>query len=195
MRLAERVTARDERYGLLIVHRHAAERGTNVLRGSHVVAALVRTLRVHIDETHVRSPERQREIAIAGETLIHAEPLDLRAPVHVLIRLPHVRTAATETERPEAHRLQRDVTGEDQEIGPRDFLAVLLFDRPQQAPRLVDVDVVGPAVERGEALLAATAAAATVLNTIRAGRVPGHTNELRAVVAEVGRPPGLRVRH
>ena len=117
------------------------------------------------------------------------------APVHVLVRLPHVRTAAAEAEGPEAHRLQRDVAGEDDQVGPGDLLAVLLLDRPEQAARLVDVDVVGPAVERGEALLAAAAAAAAVGDAVGPGGVPGHADELRPVVAEVRRPPVLRVGH
>ena len=46
-----------------------------------------------------------------------------------------------------------------------------------------------------EALLAASAAAAAVADAVRAGAVPGHPDEQPAIVAEVGRPPILRVRH
>jgi hypothetical protein len=53
----------------------------------------------------------------------------------------------------------------------------------------------GQAVERCEALLAASAAAAPVGDAVGAGGVPGHADELRAVVAEVRRPPVLRVGH
>ena len=141
------------------------------------------------------APNGAIQLAVAAEALVDAQPGDLGAPVHVLVRLPHVLAAAAEAEGPEAHRLQRDVAGEDQQVGPGDLLAVLLLDRPQQAARLVDVDVVGPAVERREALLAATAAAAAVVDAVGAGGVPGHADELRAVVAEVGRPPVLRVGH
>src|SRR5690606_5088623 len=49
-----------------------------------------------------------------------------------------------------------------------------------------------PAVERLEALLAAVRAAAAVPGAIGAGGVPGHADEERAVMAVVGRPPGLR---
>ena len=161
MGLAEGVAAGDQGDGLLVVHRHAAEGGADVLGGGHVVAARVRAFRVDVDQAHVGGAERP-QVAIAAEALVDAQPGDLLAPVHVLVRLPHVRTAAAEAEGPEAHRLQRDVAGEDHQVGPGDLLAVLLLDRPQQAARLVDVDVVGPAVERGEALLAAAAAAAAV---------------------------------
>ena len=95
----------------------------------------------------------------------------------------------------EAHRLQRDVAGEDQQVGPGDLLAVLLLDRPQQPAGLVEVRVVGPAVERGEALRAVAAAAAAVLDPVGAGGVPAHPDEQRPVVAVVGRPPVLRRRH
>jgi hypothetical protein len=61
--------------------------------------------------------------------------------------------------------------------------------------RLVQVGVVRPAVERGEALLAGAGAAAAVGGAVGAGAVPGHADHQAAVVAEVGRPPGLRVGH
>ena len=73
--------------------------------------------------------------------------------------------------------------------------AVLLLDRPQQAARLVEVDVVGPAVERGEALLAAAGASSAIIDAVGSGGVPGHADEERPIVAEVRRPPVLRVSH
>ncbi len=71
----------------------------------------------------------------------------------------------------------------------------LLLDRPEQPAGLVEVPVVGPAVERREALRAGAAAAAPVGDAVRAGGVPGHPDEQRAVVAVVRRPPLLRGRH
>src|SRR5690606_25316713 len=47
----------------------------------------------------------------------------------------------------------------------------------------------------GEPKLPRAGAAATVVNTIGARAVPGHADEQTAVVAEVGRPPVLRVGH
>ena len=73
--------------------------------------------------------------------------------------------------------------------------AVLLLDGPEQAARLVEVHVVGPAVERRESLRAPAGAAAPIVNAVRAGGVPGHADEERSVVAEVRRPPVLRVGH
>src|SRR2546425_8334322 len=77
----------------------------------------------------------------------------------------------------------------------RSLPAILLLDRPKQPARLVEADVVGPAVEGRKALLAGSGAAATVADAIRAGGVPCHADEQRSVVAEVRRPPVLRVRH
>ena len=75
------------------------------------------------------------------------------------------------------------------------LLAVFLLDRPQQATRLVEIGVVRPAVERREALLARARAAAAVGDAIGARAVPGHADEEAAVVAEIGRPPVLRIGH
>ena len=55
--------------------------------------------------------------------------------------------------------------------------------------------VVRPAVERRKALRAGARAAATVGDAVRAGAVPRHADEERPVVAVVGRPPVLRIRH
>src|SRR6185503_20840263 len=100
---------------------------------------------------------------------VAAQPRRLAAPVHVLIRLPHVGPPAAETEGLEAHRLERDVAGEDHQVGPGNGAAVFLLDRPQQAASLVEVRVVRPTVERREALLPATPAAAPVTGAVGAG--------------------------
>ena len=123
------------------------------------------------------------------------QPGGLGTPVHVLIRLPGVFAAGGKAERAKAHGLQRHVAGEDQQVGPGNLLAVFLLDRPEQAARLVDVHVVRPAVERRETLLAATATATAIAQAVGAGGVPGHADELRTVMAEIGRPPILRIGH
>ena len=161
--------------------------------GGERVRVAVRALRVDVDEAHLDRAEGLLELPVAGVALV-AEPGGLGAPVDVLVGLPDVRAAAGEAEGLEAHRLQGDVAGEDHEVGPRDLLAVLLLDRPQQAAGLVEVDVVRPAVERREALLAGARATAAVADAVGARAVPRHPDDERAVVAEVGRPPVLRGR-
>ena len=153
--LAEGVAADDERDRLLVVHRHAAERLADVPGGRQRIRVAVRPLGVHVDEAHLHGTERTGELAVAAVALV-AEPGVLGAPED-LVGLPDVLAAEAHAERLEPHRLQRDVAGVDEEVGPRDLLAVLLLDRPQQPARLVEVGVVGPAVERREALVAAAA--------------------------------------
>src|SRR5438045_7689930 len=129
-------------------------------------------------------------ITIAAVTLV-GQPLAFGPPVDVLFGLPDILAPAPETERLEAHRLEGDVAGENHQVGPGDFPAVFLLDRPQQPARLVEVRVIGPRVEGREALLAGAGAAAAVGDAVGAGAVPRHANEQPAVVAKVGRPPFL----
>ena len=195
VRLAEGVAAGDEGDDFLVVHRHAVEGGADVLGGSQVVATGVGPLGIHVDEAHVGRGQRPIQITVAREALVGGQPRGFRAPVDVGVRFPDIFAAACEAERAEAHRLEGDVAGEDQQVGPGDRLTVFLLDRPQQAARLVDVHVVRPAVERREALLPAPAAAAPIADAVGARGMPGHADELRAVVTKVGRPPVLRIGH
>ncbi len=123
------------------------------------------------------------------------EPNLLLAPVHGFVRLPHVGATAAKAECLEAHRLERDVAGEDDEVGPRDFPAVFLLDRPQEPARLVEARIVRPGIEGREALLAGAGAAAAVADAVCARGVPRHANHEPAVVAEIRWPPVLAVRH
>ncbi|EFF49395.1 type II secretion system protein C [Xanthomonas citri pv. aurantifolii str. ICPB 10535] len=215
--LAEGVAAGDQRHGLFIVHGHAREGVADVARRGDRVGVTVRAFRIDVDQAHLHGGQRVFQIAgmrhlavvvlhqhpvrfvharrAARIAFVATQPLGFAAPVQVLIRLPGVFAAAGKTEGLQAHRFQRDVAGENHQIGPGNGLAVSLLDRPQQAARLVQADVVRPAVERGEALLPTSAAATSVANAIRAGAMPGHAHEQRAVMAEVGRPPVLRIGH
>ncbi len=171
--LAEGVAAGDQRDRLFVVHRHAGESIADIARRGERVGIAVRAFGVHVDEAHLHGRERIGEVAIAAVTLSR-QPLALGAPIDVLAWLPGIDAAAGEAEGPEAHRFQGDVAGQDQKVGPGDLAAVFLLDRPEQAPRLVEVDVVRPGVQRGEALLARPRAAAAVLYPVGAGAVPGH---------------------
>ena len=191
--LAERVPAGDERDRLLVVHRHAAERLPDVHGRGERARGAVRPFRVHVDEAHLDGGERVRQLPVAAVALV-TEPRVLGSPVD-LLGLPDVLAPAGEAERREPHRLQGAVAGEDHQVGPRDLPAVLLLDRPEQPARLVEVRVVGPAVEGREALLAGAGASAAVADAVGARAVPRHPDEERPVVAVVGRPPVLRRRH
>ena len=191
--LAERVAPGDERDRLLVVHRHAAERFANVLRSSDGIRSAVRPFGIDVDEAHLHGAERIGQLPFAAVALV-AEPRGLGPPVDVL-GLPPILAPAGEAERLEPHRLQGDVAGQDHQVGPRDLPAVLLFDRPEQPARLVEVRVVGPAAERRKAQHARPCAAAAVVDAVRARTVPRHSNEQRAVMTEIRRPPVLRRRH
>ena len=133
--LAEGMTAGDQGNRLLIVHGHATEGAADVLGRFHIVATGVRALRVDIDQAHVGGAEWRAQFAVTGDALrIHAQPGNLRPPVHIHIRFPHVFTAGSKAEGAEAHGFERHVAGEDQQIGPGNLLPVLLLDRPEQAP-------------------------------------------------------------
>ena len=191
---AECVPPGGERDGFLVVHRHAGKGLANVGSRGDRVGIAVRSFRVYVDQAHLHGRKRIFEIALAGITFF-SEPLFLDAPVDVLFRLPDVFAPATEAERLEAHRFQGAVAGENHEVGPGDFLAVFLLDRPQQPARLVEVAVVRPTVDGGKALVAGSGTAAAVTDPIGPGGVPRHANKERSVVAVVGRPPILRGRH
>ena len=194
--LAESVATGDQGNDLLVVHGHAVEGGADVLGRLQVVTAGIRPFRVHIDQAHVGSAEGTVQLAAVLDPLrVDTQPLHLGAPVDVLVRFPGVLTTTGKAEGTEAHGLQRDVAGEDEQVRPGNLLAVLLLDRPQEAARLVDVDVVRPGVERRETLLATTAAATAIGGAVGTGGVPGHADELRTIVAEVGGPPVLRIGH
>ena len=188
--LAEGVAAGDEGDGLLVVHRHPPERLPDVPGGEGGVGVPVRALGVDVDEAHLHGAERTGELAVAAVAGV-TQPLLLGAPED-LLGLPDVLAPEREAEGLEAHRLEGDVAGEHEQVGPGDLLAVLLLDRPQEAAGLVEVAVVGPAVERREALAAVAAPAAAVLDPIGAGLVPGQPDHQRSVVPVVGRPPVLR---
>ena len=164
------MTARDECDGFFIVHRHARKRLANVACGRKRIRISVGTFWVHIDETHLHCSEWILKIAITAISLV-TEPLVLRAPVR-RIRFPHISATAAETKRCESHRLKRNVACEQHEIRPRNVLAILLLNRPQQTPRFVEIYVVGPTVQRRESLHARTTTAATITHAIRSRTVP-----------------------
>ena len=124
-------------------------------------------------------------------TDVASQPLGLSAPIDVLIRLPDVLATAAETKCFESHAFKSDVASQDHQIGPRNLATILLFDRPEQVTRLVQTDIIRPTVERREALLTSSCAAAAVPGAVCASAVPRHANEQRTVVSEVGRPPIL----
>ncbi len=196
---AERVPAGDQGDGLFVVHGHAREGLADVTAGGDRVRVAVRTFRVDVDQAHLHGSEGILEIPVARVTahglVARGQPLGLGAPVDVFLRLPDVLASAAEAEGLETHGLQCAVASEDHQVAPGDLPAVLLLDGPEQTARLVEVHVVGPAVERRKALAARTCAPAAVPHAVGARTMPGHPDEEPPVVTVVGRPPLLRVGH
>lgn len=215
--LTKGVTTNNKSNGLLIIHSHTAEGDTNVTAGSDGVGDSIRALWVDVDQTHVDGSKRifkltvvnvlvallvllSRNHAVAldtclavGVAILIAEPGLLGTPVDGLVGLPGVGTATGETESLEAHVLEGDVAGEEEQIRPGDLVAILLLDGPEQTAGFVQRDVVGPAVERSETLLATTTTSAAIEDTVGTGAVPGHSDEETTIVAEVRGPPLLGV--
>ncbi len=169
VRLAEGVSAGDERDGLFVVHGHAGEGLTHIAARGHGVGVAVGAFGVHIDQAHLHGGQRVLQLAVTAVALV-AQPGVFVAPVDVFFGLPDVHAATAETEGLEAHGLQRHVAGQDHQVGPGDLVAVFLLDGPEQAARLVQVAVVGPAVDRRKTLVAGAAAAASVTRCGRCRR-------------------------
>ena len=176
VRFAEGVAAGDQGDRLFVVHRHTAEGLSDVPRRGKRIGLAVGALGVHVDQAHLDGGQRVFELPIPAVAIV-AEPFALGAPGNVLLRLPDVVPPPGKPERFEAHRLQRDVASQDHQVGPGNPVAVPLFDRPQQPPRLVEVRVVGPAVERGEPLGAVARPPTAVADSVGARAVPCHPNE------------------
>ena len=198
MSLTKGVTTGDERQGFFIVHGHTAEGLANVSRRRHWIVVGIRALGIDVDQAHLHSTQWSLEFAIpafdaAGITFV-VQPLGFRSPINQ-IGFPVVFSTTGKSHGLEAHRFERHVAGKHHEVCPGQAAAILLLDRPHQAPGLVEVGVIGPAVEWFQSLLATSSATTSVGYSIGTRAVPGHTNEERTVVAVVCRPPGLRGFH
>ena len=130
VRLAEGVSAGDERDGLFVVHGHAGEGFAHIAARGHGVGLAVGAFRVYIDQPHLHGGQGVLKLAVTAVAFV-AQPGIFFAPVDVLFGLPDVHTAATEAEGLEAHRLQRAVAGQDHEVGPGDLAPVFLLDGPE----------------------------------------------------------------
>src|SRR5277367_3428579 len=192
--LAERVSAGNQCDGLLVIHSHAGEGLSDISRRRDWIRLAVRPFRIHVDQAHLYCSERILKVTVAGVTLVR-QPLALGAPIDDLFGFPDIFAPAAKSKRLEAHRLEGDVARENHEVGPRYFSSILLLDRPQQPARLVEVHVVRPAIERRKTLLAGASTAAAIADPIGTRAVPRHTNKKPPIMAKVGRPPILRVRH
>ncbi len=199
MRLANRVATGSERNRLFVVHRHAGEGDAHVAGGLERVGLAIDAFGIHVDQAHHHGGERVFQVAFTGiaasRTAAGGEPFLFRAPVGVLLGMPDVFATESEAEGLQAHRFIGQGAGEENQVGPRNPVAVLLLDRPEQATRLVEVGVVGPRVQGREADVAGVAAAAAVGRAVGTGGMPRQPDHQTAVMAPIGRPPILTVGH
>ena len=199
MALAEGVAAGHQRDGFLVVHRHTREGLAHVAARGDRIRIAVRAFRVDVDQTHLHGRQGVFQLPVAGITALGlvagGQPLGLGTPVDIVFRLPDILAPAAKAEGLEPHGFEGAVAGQDHQVRPGDPVAVFLLDGPQEPARLVQVAVIGPAVDRCETLIAVPGAAAPVGDAVGARVVPGHADEQAAVVSPVGRPPVLGVRH
>src|SRR6478735_6735931 len=126
------------------------------------------------DEHRVILNDTGRTVRVSD---VATKPPFFGPPIDILIGFPNILPTAAETECFESHRFERDVPGENHQVGPRNLAAILLFDRPEKAPRFIQTDIIRPTVQWSEALLASATAAATIASAISSGAMPGHANE------------------
>jgi len=195
------MAAGGQRDGFLVVHRHTREGFLHVARHAFVIVRIaLRPFGIDVDQPHLDRGERpfdHFEAVLGVDARLHAfvHPFIFATPIDVAFGFIDIDAAAAETEDRTAHAFDRHIAGQDEQIGPADLVAIFLLDRPKQAPRLVEIAVVGPAVERCETLVAAVGAAAAVGGAVGASRVPRHANEEGPIMTIVGGPPGLAVGH
>ena len=194
MRLPKRVPPCNQRHCLLIVHRHPRKRLPNVPSRSQRIRFPIRPFRIHINQTHLHRAQRIRQMPIPSVSLV-SQPLTLRPPINILLRLPHICTPTRKPEGLKSHRLQRHIPGQHHQIRPRDLIAILLLDRPQQPPRLIQIAIVRPTIQRRKPQRPKPRSPTSISHPIRPRTVPRHPNKERTVVPVVRRPPSLRRRH
>ena len=192
MGFAQRMTAANQRHGFFVVHPHVAEGGTNRCRRGKRVAAMIRPLRVHIDKSHLG--RTQRGFCQFFRVAVR-QPGFFVAPVHIQIRFPYVFTTSTKAKGTEAGVFQRHVTREDKQVGPGNFLAILLLNRPQQTAGFIQTHVVRPGVQWCKTLLSATCATASIYGAIGPCAVPCHADKQTGIRPPISRPPRLRFGH
>ena len=182
--------------GFFVVHGHAQEGQTHVLCGAQGVGLAVDAFGVHVDQTHLHSGQRVfQRLALITVVATRGQPLFFRTPVDVFFGVPDVFATKGEAVGLQAHGFVGDVAGQDHQVGPADFVAVFFLDGPDQTTGFVQVAVVGPRVQRSEALIASARTTTAVGHAVRTGCVPCHADHQTTVVAPVGRPPVLAVGH
>ena len=199
MHLAKCVTASYQCHGLIVVHCHTGKGFAHVATRCNRIGLAVRTLGVHIDQTHLHRCKRTLEYAITAIAAVGfvagGQPFFLHTPEHIFLRSPNISAAAAKAKGLKAHGFHSHITCQDKQVGPGNSVAILFLDRPQEAAGLVQVAVVRPAVQRCKAMVTGVGAATAIGSAVSTRRMPRHTDHQAAVMAPVCRPPVLRIGH
>jgi hypothetical protein len=140
VRLSKGVTASNQGNRLGVIHPHSSEGFTNVEGRRLGVTAGVGALRVDIDEAHVSGGKGRLQVVGTSSEVRAAVVADvvalryegrLGAPEDALVRLPGVWTAGAKAKDRDPHGLEGRVAGQDDQVSPRNGLAILLFYGPQ----------------------------------------------------------------
>ena len=180
--------------GLFVIHRHAGEGLTNITTGGNRIRLTVWSLWIDVDQAHLYSCQWIFQFTLTLVALV-GQPFGFCSPVDVFFWFPNIGTSTTKAKGLEAHGLHGAVSSKDHQVSPRDLVAILLLDWPQQASSLVKIGVVWPAIERGEALLSSSGSSTTVSDPVGTRAVPGHAYHEGAIVSVISGPPLLRVGH
>ena len=174
--LAKSVATGDQGHGFIVVHGHAGEGLTHIVGRQLGVWVAVRALWVHVNQTHLYGGQGVVQLTLAAVAAVvfvaGGQPLCFSAPEDVFFGCPDVRSAAAKAKGFEAHGLHGHVTAQNEQVGPRNFVAVFFLDGPQQAATFVEVAIVWKAVEGCKALIAGAGTAAAVGCAVGAGGVP-----------------------
>ena len=174
--LAKGVATGDQGHGFIVVHGHAGEGLTDIVGRQLGVWVAVRALWVHVNQTHLYGGQGVVQLTLAAVAAVvfvaGGQPLCFSAPEDVFFGCPDVRSAAAKAKGFEAHGLHGHVTAQNEQVGPRNFVAVFFLDGPQQAATFVEVAIVWKAVEGCKALIAGAGTAAAVGCAVGAGGVP-----------------------
>ena len=110
------MSASNEGDRFLVIHPHATKGLTNLFSRGERIRVTVRTLGVHIDQTHLNGRKRVIKLTIIVTFL--GQPLALRPPINIFLRLPHIGAASSEAKGFETHGLKSHVATQNHEVGP-----------------------------------------------------------------------------
>ena len=130
VRFTECVTTRNQCNGLFVIHAHTRKSFANIAARRDWIWISVWTFWVHIDQTHLYSRKWIFQITLTRIAFV-TQPFCFDTPIDVFFWFKDIGATTGKAECFKAHRLKRSVARKNQQIGPRDLLAVFLFNWPQ----------------------------------------------------------------